>query len=696
MIAANEFAELEKEFRKSTPESIDLSLTQFAQTFWSWLIHQNSKVQQNAGFEYWKKLHELVFQRWDASVEGPVPVWIPTREQIEQSNIRQFSSHLSQLAGGCSEVIGNESALFKDRKNLVADLHQFISKNSDLFWSQCASEICGIDLSGAPQTKQYDRETGKCDWFAGLEFNVASCCFRTNDSATAIVFSGADGKVQSMTYGQLDRLSNRVANGLIDNGFQKGDSISVLMPMTAESVAIYLGIIKAGCVAVSIADSFASPEIESRNRIAHAKAIITYDLMNRAGKSIDLFTKIQNANSPRAIVLSANKSERPSAKLRPGDMAWNEFLSDNDVFEPSVCDRTDPINILFSSGTTGDPKAIPWNHLTPIKCATDGYLHQNIQAGDVVAWPTNLGWMMGPWLIFASLINRATIALFEDVPTIPEFGKFVEQARVTMLGVIPTIVKHWQSTGSMEPYDWNQIKVFSSTGEASHPDDMTYLSYLAGFKPIIEYCGGTEIGGGYVSSTVVEPNYPGAFTTSAIGSSFEILDEKNEPADRGQVFLVPPSVGLSERLINRDHFEVYFEGCPKNSENQTLRRHGDYFQKLPGGVFVAGGRADDTMNLGGIKISSAELERTLNRLSEIRETAAVSIPSQDRGPDELIVFVVPDGKPDMEPLHAAMNREIKTKLNPLFKISKVIIAGSLPRTASNKVMRRKLRDQLLN
>jgi acetyl-CoA synthetase len=465
--------------------------------------------------------------------------------------------------------------------------------------------------------------------------------------------------------------------------------------MTAWSVAIYLGIVLAGCSVVSVADSFAAPEISTRLTISNAKFVFTYDHQNRARKKLPLFEKVTTATEIPAIVLNAD--ETLSCTLRPQDIAWSDFLAAETEFDCVDCASNDTINILFSSGTTGDPKAIPWNHTTPIKCAIDGYCHQNIHPGDVCAWPTNLGWMMGPWLIFASLMNKATIALYEDAPSGVEFGKFIQEAKVTMLGVVPTIVKAWEASGCMNDLDWSTIKCFSSTGESSQANTMIFLSSLANIKPVIEYCGGTEIGGGYVSSVDVLPNVPAAFNSPAVGLDFLLIDPVDHSlSEQGEVFLIPPSIGLSDRLINRDHFETYYANTPSLPSTSQLRRHGDYFRRFltaQGPVFEAGGRADDTMNLGGIKISSAEIERVLNQVEPVTESAAVSH-SPTTGPDQLIIFAVLDHETDVEQLQKEMNLALKTELNPLFKVHSVIQVTAMPRTASGKVMRRKLRDQI--
>jgi acetyl-CoA synthetase len=369
------------------------------------------------------------------------------------------------------------------------------------------------------------------------------------------------------------------------------------------------------------------------------------------------------------------------------DAIWEDFLPAAPFTEFIPAEPARAINILFSSGTTGDPKAIPWDHATAIKAAADGHFHQDIRPGDVVAWPTNLGWMMGPWLIFAALLNRAAIALYEGAPGTRGFCKFVEEAGVTMLGVIPSIVKAWISTKATAGCDWSALRAFSSTGECSAPADMAWLMAQPGGRgrPVIEYCGGTEIGGGYITNVIAEPCYPGHFNTPALGLDLVLLDEDGRPAPQGEVFLMPPSLGLSTRLLNADHDKIYYEGLPTG-----LRRHGDRIEALPGGQWRGHGRADDAMNLGGIKVSSAEIERALQVVPGLVESAAIAV-SPDGGPSLLVIYAVAQG--EREPLLQAMQAAIRRDLNPLFKIHDLVLVESLPRTATNKVMRRVLRDQ---
>ncbi|MDH3198928.1 MAG: AMP-dependent synthetase, partial [Candidatus Krumholzibacteria bacterium] len=177
------------------------------------------------------------------------------------------------------------------------------------------------------------------------------------------------------------------------------------------------------------------------------------------------------------------------------------------------------------------------------------------------------------------------------------------------------------------------------------------------------------------------------------GLDIHVLDEEGRPTDDGELFIVPPSIGLSLTLLNRDHHEVYYEGTPPGPNGELLRRHGDQVGCLPGGYFRALGRADDTMNLGGIKVSSAEIERVLNTVEDVVETAAVAIEPEDGGPSTLVVYTVTSGGADVAALKAAMQRAVSKSLNPLFRVHDVVVLDALPRTASNKVMRRVLRAQ---
>jgi len=594
--------------------------------------------------------------------------WNPDRNVIENSNI-----HKMMLRNGFTEY---------------PEFWRWSVENKVEFWGQTLDNL-GIRFDEKPSAiLDLSRGEEEARWIPDARLNIVDSCFQNEDEATVLVWQREGGALQKVSQKELQELVNRVANSLADAGIRPGERIAIDMPMTLEAVCIYLGAIRAGIGVVTIADSFAANEIAVRLRITSPRLVFTQDVLQRAGKTLPMYRKVLEADPPKTIVVRSSNEE---VLLREGDLEYVEFLSENSNFQSHTADPESEITVLFSSGTTGEPKAIPWNHVTPVKGASDGYYHHDIHPDDVVCWPTNLGWMMGPWLIFASLINKACIGLYYGAPLGEGFGKFVEQAGVNMLGVVPSLVRQWKLTACNEGCDWSRIHCFSSTGEASNPEEMAYLMQLGGNKPVIEYCGGTEIGGGYVTSTVVQTNIPSTFSSQALGGEFVLIDEEGVVGDQGEMFLIPPIPGLSSRLLNRDHHEVYFEGAP-TWHGIGLRRHGDELVRLENGYYRAQGRSDDSMNLGGIKVSSVQIEEVINQLDFVKESAAIAVSPEGGGPSELVVYVVclPSGEDSTSKLQQARSI-LRNRLNPLFKVQDLVEVEQLPRTASGKVMRRELR-----
>ena len=593
------------------------------------------------------------------------PSWQPTQSMIANANL---------------------TALMADKSFTHYDeLYRWSVLDPMGFWGAVIDRL-GIVFSRPPDAI-VDGTAQHPTWLRGARMNIVDSCFTATSDRTAVVYrrGGVDHQV---SYQKLQAEVARFSNGLEDHGVEPGDRVGLVMPMTIESVIAYLGTIAAGGVVVSIADSFAADEIGARLRLTDPVLMITQDQLIRAGSVLPMYDKVVEAGADRCVVVETGAD----VDLRQQDITWRDFLSDDATLTTVQQDPAAHTNILFSSGTTGEPKAIPWTQLTPIKAAMDGRYHQDIHAVDVVAWPTNLGWMMGPWLIYATLINEATFALYDDVPTGRGFIEFVAAAGVTVLGLVPSVVSVWRSTGVLDDAPWSEVRVLSSTGEASAPDDYNWLMNRAGGVPVIEYCGGTEIGGGYITGTVVQEAIAATFTTPTLGIDVRILDDAGSESDTGELFLVPPSIGMSQDLLNGDHDAVYYEGLPQM--NVPLRRHGDHMRRLPNGYYRALGRVDDTMNLSGIKVSSAEIERAVESVAGVAESAAIAVAPDDGGPSRLVVYAVPDDRStaDVERWRREMQEAIRSQLNPLFKLSDVVIIDELPRTASSKVMRRLLRE----
>ncbi len=605
---------------------------------------------------------------------SPLPVaWWPDEATVAQANTTQVQQTLGLAS--------------------YADFYQWSVENKATFWEKAINRL-GIAFR-QPYEQVLDLADGPehAHWLSGARLNIAESCFLAPANKTALITSNEAGYEQRWTYGELNALTQRVASGLTTLGLAPGDRIGLYMPLSAEAVAAYLGVIRAGMVAVLIADSFSAGELERRLTLANAKLLITVDAYAYNGKPLVVYDRVKQAQSPRAVVVAP-----PDVSLRPDDLSWADFLGQPEV----TCHEANPddlISILFSSGTTHEPKAIPWTHLTPIKGATDAHFHQDVQPNDVLTWTTGMGWMMGPWAIFAALMNRATLALFLGSAASASFGRFMQDVGVTVLGTIPSLVRAWRSTRAMEAYDW-PVRVLSSTGEPLSADDYFYLMWLTGFRaPIVEYCGGTEIGGGYLTGSVVQPAVPATFTTPTLGTELRFRDEASgqlSPAQSGEVFLVPPAIGLSQRLLNRNHHQAYYAGAPTLPDGTLLRKHGDAYRVLgqlgDTTFYRSGGRTDDSMNLGGIKVSAVEIEKVLNQHPAVQETAAVAVAPPDGGPEQLVIHYVAATEMPSDTLQKELQKVLSAELNPLFRIQRLVAQPSLPRTASNKLLRRSLRS----
>ncbi|OVA16457.1 AMP-dependent synthetase/ligase [Macleaya cordata] len=655
-------------------------------------------------------LHQLVYYSvyagWDVSTRGLPFYWFPSLLEAKQTNLgRLMEVHGPKLLGDSYQDPITSYTLF----------HKFSVQNPEVYWSLALKELSLIFQQGPKcilDTTDKSKQGGT--WLPGAVLNIAESCLlpmnspKKDDDSVVVVWRDEgfdDFPVNRLTLKELRGQVMLVANA-VDATFSKGDAIAIDMPMTITAVIIYLAVILAGCVVVSIADSFAAKEIATRLRVSKAKGIFTQDFIVRGGRKFPLYSRVVEADSCKAIVIPATGKDE-EVQLRELDLSWKEFLSSVDhllspnYYSPVYQPIESVTNILFSSGTTGDPKAIPCTQLSPIRSGSDSWAFCDTRVGDIFCWPTNLGWVMGPIVLYSCFLSGATLALYHGSPLDRGFGKFIQDAGVTILGTVPSLVKAWKSTQCMDGLDWTKIRLFASTGEASNVDDDLWLSSRSYYKPIVECCGGTELSSSYILGSLLQPQAFGAFSTASMTTGFVILDEHgvaypNDQPCVGEVGLFPIYMGATDRLLNADHEKVYFKGMPTYNGMQ-LRRHGDILKRTVGGYFVVQGRADDTMNLGGVKTSSVEIERVCDRADEnVLETAAISIAPVNGGPEQLVIFVVLKKESYCEPdqLMRKFSRAIQSNLNPLFKVRYVKIVPEFPRTASNKLLRRVLRDQI--
>lgn len=645
-------------------------------------------------------LREAAFAGWDTETRGPHPLWRAEPEAIAKTNIARLMAE----------------------KNFATydELYRWSIEQGREFWSEMITRLGVPFINGYIPTAETIVDLSNVEeprWMVGAKLNVVESCFRAAPDATAILFQReGDATIHAITYEALNKSSNRIAGALVKAGYKAGDKFAIDMPMHLEAVNIYLGILKMGGCVVSLADSFKAPDVEIRLEAATPVAGIFVQETSGGARKFPLYEEVLKAtNLPRAIVLG-DGGTTPKL-LREGDITYADFLRHaSDDFTPVALDPEHDLVIIFSSSTSSGkeqagekpkpPKAIPWRAHTAIKSMADSYLHHNMQPGKVLCWPTNLGWMMGSFAIFAALANKGTLALFEGNVVSAEFCTFVERTKVNMLGLVPTIAEGWEQKNLTKGCDWSAIEMFSSTGSPSNPSNYFYLmSRARGYRPVFEYMGGTEIGGGYLQCSLLHPASPSCFTTPCLGTDVFTPAADSDDWRKGEVFIVMrngkgecPPMGLSTTLLNFDHHEKYFARNLKSPEGYVLREHGDVLVRHPNGFIASGGRSDDGMNINGIKTSSLDLENYIKdaHIAGLVDLAAIGVRPPQGGEDWLVIYaVVSDPALTCETLQKHCREAIKARNPQLARVHDVVLIEKLPLTASGKLKRRYLQDSYL-
>ena len=500
---------------------------------WQWLI--KNILSPKIPFSLHRYVHQTLFQQWDEEQQGPPPVWVPSDEEKSQTNI-------SALMPGDD----------------FSAVHRLSVQQPEFYWRKMLSSL-RIRFEKTPQ-KMLSRK-GKDEnvtWLPGAELNIAQSCFAQRRSADVVlIWQSEEGEIQRMKRSELLHKVRQISICLNAAGFRSGDVIALGAPMTAETVCLYLGIIWAGCVVLPIEHSLRAEDVDARLNFSKAKGIFINDESWEEEPHPTLFEKLLLRNGPRAIVLKMKPSKRHL--LRQEDFNWDSFIELAPVaaqapgYEPAIHDIAQPTHIFLSKTSDGALKSVSWNQATPIKLAADGWAHHDIRIGDVISWPAYFSEMMGPWSIYASLLNGATLALFEGQPKKRSFGQFVQAARVNILGVTPSFVKAWRDSSCMSGLHWAEIKCFSSEKSVSHEEDMHWLMALADYKPVITYCGDIENGGGYAAGSMMQPQAPGTCSTKTLGVEFQIVNENGLATSQGQLLVTQPILGSSGVSQNMSH-----------------------------------------------------------------------------------------------------------------------------------------------
>jgi acetyl-CoA synthetase len=534
-------------------------------------------------------------------------------------------------------------------------------------------------------------------WFDGARLNLAAAMVDRWADATpskqAVVWEGEDGEVRSWTYAELRHEADSLAMQLESEGVGRGDVVGIFLPMLPETVAALVAVMKLGAVFLPLFSGYGVDAIVTRLQDASAKALVFADGAWRRGKQVDML-----ATGNAAADLCPTVTTRVVVPRLAGGRGWPLAGGTADPFPTRLVDSEHMLFIAYTSGTTGRPKGSVAVHAGfGVKVAEEVAFQFDCRPDDTLFWFTDMGWIMGPWEVVGTLVNGATLAMYEGAPDWPapdRLWAFLARYGVTILGISPTLVRALLPNGDepVRAHDLSRLRVLGSTGEPWNLDPWRwYFEVVGGGRcPVINISGGTEVGACFLSPHPVEHIKPMSLGGPSLGMAVDVFDPDGRPLRNGEVgelVCTKPWPGMTRGLY-RDpdrYLETYWSTYP------GVWRHGDWASVDPDGEWFLHGRSDDTIKVAGKRLGPAEVESVLVSHPAVVEAAAVGIPDEIKG-EALWGFVVLEaGASPSEELRSSLVDLVADKLGKSFRPSAIRFTAALPKTRNAKVLRRAIR-----
>ena len=582
------------------------------------------------------------------------------------------------------------------------DLVQRSVSDPEWFWA------AAVDYLGIPFDSEWTsiRDTSRghpwATWFNGAGFNMSKACvdrWADEDPVRVALRSQKEpGETRQLTFGELRDEVSRLAGALKNSGVGRGDAVAVYLPMSQEAVIALLAVARLGAIFIPVFSGYGAEAVSTRLDNPHPKIMICANGFFRRGRLIEMkevadeSIKISGGVDRVIVVDYAPRDATPMTSGR--DVWWHDVVPEAEPTPAASTYSEDPLIIAYTSGTTGRPKgAVHVQAGLTVKLAVEGAFQLDVHRGDTLMWATDMGWIMGPWMVIAGLANGAAIATYDGAPNYPgpdRIWQVASDLELTHLGISPTLIRALQPHGAdlAKRHDLSKLRVFGSTGEPWNPEPWWWLFRDVGGEriPIVNISGGTEVGACILSVNLLQGLKPTALGGPALGVDADVFDPDGHPIreEVGELVIRGSWPGMTRGFWGEPdrYIATYW------SRFDDIWVHGDWASVDPDGFWYLHGRSDDTLNIAGKRIGPAEIESAAVALDEIIMAAAVGIPDKVKG-EAIALFVVP--APGVEPtdeLTAALEQASDAALGKAFRPAVVQWVSDLPKTRSQKIMRR--------